>query len=387
MTRGIIVIKVGTSTVTTSHGLNGKALMRLAGTVSDLAEEGWRAIIVTSGAVGAGRVRLGMTQRPKTIASKQAAAAVGQGLLMHAYETFLEPLGLTSAQLLLTRADLADRQRYLNASNTLRALLDQDVRVVPIINENDSVAIDELKFGDNDTLSALVAQMVDADWLAILSDVAGLFDRNPHGNPDARLISEVAELTPEVEALAGGTDSNVGTGGMVTKLAAARISTAAGIPMALLSGQQPSQLLSLVAGNAIVGTVFRARIDRLEARKRWLAFGVPPKGTLILDDGAVKALVASGKSLLPAGVRSVHGEFVSGEVVSLRDEAGRELARGIANYGAMELAKIQGCKSSDVEAVLGYKLADEVIHRDNLVLMIKDSSPADARAPGVIGDS
>lgn len=377
MTQGIIVIKVGTSTVTTAQGLHGKALMRLAGAVSDLAEQGWRAIIVTSGAVGAGRVRLGMSQRPRTINAKQAAAAVGQGLLMHAYETFLEPLGLTSAQLLLTRADLADRTRYLNASNTLRALLDQDVRVVPIINENDSVAIDELKFGDNDTLSALVAQMVDADWLAILSDVAGLYDSNPHGNPDARLIDEVLEVTPEITALAGGTASGVGTGGMVTKLSAARIATAAGIPMALMSGQQPSQLLGLVAGEPIVGTVFRARIDRLEARKRWLAFGVPTKGTLSLDDGAVRALLQAGKSLLPAGIRAVQGEFAAGEVVSLLDEAGRELARGVANYGAAELAKIQGHKSGDVEAVLGYKLADEVVHRDNMVLMIKDASATD----------
>ncbi|HEY9898446.1 MAG TPA: glutamate 5-kinase [Pantanalinema sp.] len=365
----ILVVKVGTSTVATATGLNGKALMRLAGAVSDLADRGWRTVIVTSGAVGAGRARLGMAERPRTIAAKQAAASVGQGLLMHAYETFLAPLGLASAQLLLTRADLSDRQRYLNASNTLRALLDHDVRVVPVINENDSVAIDELKFGDNDTLSALVAQLVDADWLAILSDVDGLYDKNPGKHPDATLIPEVPELTPEIEALAGGAGSDVGTGGMVTKLAAARIATASGIPMALMSGQAPARLVDLCEGRAVRGTIFRAREDRLEARKRWLAFGMAVKGVLSLDEGAVRALVQGNKSLLPTGVTGVEGDFLPGETVSLRDGAGRELGRGIANYGATELHRIQGRKSSEVEKILGFKVADEVIHRDNLVVL------------------
>lgn len=365
----ILVVKVGTSTVATPHGLNGKALMRLAGAVSDLADRGWRTLIVTSGAVGAGRARLGMTERPRTIAAKQAAAAVGQGLLMHAYETFLAPLGLASAQLLLTRADLADRQRYLNASNTLRALLDHDVRVVPVINENDSVAIDELKFGDNDTLSALVAQLVDADWLAILSDVDGLYDKNPTQHPDATLIPEIAELTPEIEALAGASSSDVGTGGMITKLAAARIATSSGIPMALMSGQDPAQLVALAEGRNVRGTVFRAREDRMEARKRWLAFGMAVKGRLDLDPGAVRALVEGHKSLLPSGVSLVEGDFSPGETVSLRDSTGRELARGITNYSATELRRILGRKSSEVEELLGYKVADEVVHRDNLVVL------------------
>lgn len=365
----LIVVKVGTSTVTTAHGLNGKALIRLSGAISDLADRGWRTLVVTSGAVGAGRARLGMTEKPKTIAGKQAAAAVGQGLLMHAYETFLAPLGLTSAQLLLTRADLSDRQRYLNASNTLRALLDQDVRVVPIINENDSVAVDELKFGDNDTLSALVAQLVEARWLAILSDVDGLYDKNPTRHPDARLLTEVADVTPEIEALAGGSGSDVGTGGMVTKLSAAKIAIASGIPMALMSGQDPSQLLALVEERPIRGTLFRAKADRLEARKRWLAYGVAAKGSVMLDAGAVKALVEAGKSLLPAGVRQVEGEFVAGETVSLRDGDGREVARGITNYASSELRRVLGKKSTEVEDVLGYKPADEVVHRDNLVVV------------------
>lgn len=365
----IIVVKVGTSTVATPQGLNGKALMRLSGAISDLAERGWRTLVVTSGAVGAGRARLGMQGKPRTIAVKQAAAAVGQGLLMHAYETFLAPLGFTTAQLLLTRADLSDRQRYLNASNTLRALLDQDVRVVPIINENDSVAIDELKFGDNDTLSALVAQLVEAQWLAILSDVDGLYDRNPTKFPDARLIPEVLDITPEIEALAGGSGSDVGTGGMVTKLAAAKIAVASGIPMALMSGQDPSGLLALVEGRPLRGTLFRAKADRMEARKRWLAYGVAPRGALQLDEGAVRALVESGKSLLPAGVQQVEGEFVGGETVSLRDASGREIAHGITNYAASELRRVLGRKSGEVEVVLGYKPADEVVHRDNMVVL------------------
>lgn len=364
-----IVVKVGTSTVTTPSGLNGKALMRLSGAISDLAERGWRTILVTSGAVGAGRARLGMAEKPRSIAAKQAAAAVGQGLLMHAYETFLAPLGLTSAQLLLTRADLSDRQRYLNASNTLRALLDQDVRVVPIINENDSVAIDELKVGDNDTLSALVAQLVDAHWLAILSDVDGLYDRHPLEHPDARLIREVPDVTPEIEALAGGSGSDVGTGGMLTKLSAAKIAIAAGIPMALMSGRDPGQLVALAEGAPVRGTLFRARGDRLEARKRWLAYGVSARGSLHLDAGAVRALLEAGRSLLPAGIRQVEGEFIAGETVALLDDGGREVARGITNYASAELRRVLGKRSSEVEQVLGYKPADEVVHRDNLVLL------------------
>ena len=367
-----VVIKVGSSTITTPDGLNGKALMRLAGAISDLAERDWRTVVVTSGAVGAGRARLGMNGKPRAIAQKQAAAAVGQGLLMHAYETFLAPLGLTSAQLLLTRSDLADRQRYLNASNTLRALLDQDVRVVPIINENDSVAVDELKFGDNDTLSALVAQLVEASWLAILSDVDGLYDANPHKVPEASLIPEVPELTPEIEALAGGAGSDVGTGGMVTKLSAARIATAAGIPMALMSGRDPGQLIALVEGRSVHGTVFRARADRLEARKRWLAFGMAVKGAIALDPGAVRALTTQGKSLLPAGVSGVEGDFAAGETVAVTDGAGREVARGITNFSAQELRQIMGHRTTEIEELLGYKPADEVMHRDNLA--ITDSS-------------
>lgn len=368
MAAPILVLKVGTSTVATPQGLNGKVLLRLVAAVADLAERGWRAVIVSSGAVGMGRARLSMTQPPRTLHAKQAAAAVGQGLLMHAYETFLAPLGLASAQLLLTRADLSDRQRYLNAAGTLRALLDHP-GVVPIINENDSVAVEELKFGDNDTLSALVAQLVDARWLAILSDVDGLYDRDPRVDPTARRLDEVLEVTPEIEALAGGAGSEAGTGGMVTKLAAARIANAAGIPMALLGGQDPGQLVALVEGRPVRGTLFRAREDRLEARKRYLAFATPVRGILEVDEGAVRALSDQGKSLLPVGVRRVEGEFHAGETVSLRDRSGHELARGMTHYGSDELARILGRRSAEIEEILGYKPAAEVVHRDHMVLL------------------
>lgn len=369
MTPQRLVIKVGTSTVTSPHGLNGKVLMRLAMTVSDLVERGWKVVIVTSGAVGAGRSRLGITHRPRTLPEKQAAAAVGQGRLMHAYESVLAPLGLASAQILLTRADLADRQRYLNASNTLSALLDFDPPVVPVINENDTVAVDELKFGDNDTLSALVAQLIEAQWLVIFSDVDGLYDRNPTQHPDARLLREVAEITPEIEALAGGASSDVGTGGMVTKLAAARIATSSGIPMMLMSGREPERLIDVLEGRETGGTKFLPRADRMESRKRWLAYGLAPKGSLVLDEGAVQALAQGGKSLLPAGISGIEGEFTAGDTVRLVTPEGRELARGITNYASAEIRRITGRKSAEIEQILGYKPADEVVHRDNLALL------------------
>ncbi len=369
MTPQRLVIKVGTSTITTRDGLNGKVLMRLAMTVSDLVEKGWRVVIVTSGAGGAGRFRLGMPQRPRTLPEKQAAAAVGQGRLMHAYEAVLEPLGLASAQILLTRADLADRQRYLNVSNTLSTLLDFDPPVVPVINENDSVAVEELKFGDNDTLSALVAQLIEAQWLVIFSDVDGLYDRNPNQHADATMIREVSEITPEIEALAGGSGSDVGTGGMVTKLAAAKIATASGIPMMLMSGREPERLIDLVEGRMPTGTKFLPRMDRMESRKRWLAYGIAPKGTLVLDAGAVTALSQGGKSLLPPGIAHMEGEFTAGDTVRLLTPEGRELARGITNYASDELRRITGHRSAEIEQILGYKPADEVIHRDNLALL------------------
>lgn len=363
----IVVVKVGTSTIASDRGLNGRFLLGFAGAVADVVDQGHRVVVVTSGAVGAGRWRLGIP-KPRTIAEKQAAAAVGQGLLMHAYESFLAPLGIASAQMLLTRADLVDRQRYLNARTTLNQLLNYEPPVVPVINENDSVAIDELKFGDNDTLSALVAGLVDADWLIMLTDVAGLYDRPP-GEEGAALIPVVEEITPAIEALAGGAGSDLGTGGMATKINAAKIATSSGITTALMSGRRPQAIADLLAGREAAGTIFRPTGHRLEARRKWVAFGRPVRGILVLDAGAVAAVAGGGKSLLPAGVRSLEGEFDAGEAVSLRADDGRELARGVCNYGSVDLQRILGRKTTEIEVVLGYKIADEVVHRNNMVVL------------------
>jgi glutamate 5-kinase len=363
----LVVIKVGTSTLMGPDGPDMALLARLADVLAALISARNRVVLVTSGAVGTGRWRLKLTGRPKSIPEKQAAAAVGQGILMHLYERVLAERGLTSAQLLLTRADLGDRQRYINASNTLGVLLAAVPAVVPIINENDSVAIEELKFGDNDTLSALVASLVDADALYILSDVDGLYEADPRLKPDALRIRQVDHITPEIEALAGGSGSDLGTGGMTTKIAAARIATSCGIPMVLTSGRQPEDVLASLAGEPI-GTTFAAGPTRLEGRKRWLAFSGQAGGKLSLDLGAVRAVREQGKSLLPAGIRKVAGEFEPGALVSLLDPDGREFARGLVNYSSEELVRIRGHQSAEIEGVLGYKHYDEAIHRNNLVI-------------------
>lgn len=362
-----VVLKVGTSTIASERGLNGRFLLAFAGTITDILDQGWHVVVVTSGAVGAGRWRLGAA-KPRTIAEKQAAAAVGQGLLMHAYESLLAPLGVATAQLLLTRGDLMDRQRYLNARTTLQALLANDPPVVPIINENDSVAIDELKFGDNDSLSALVAGLVDAEWLVMLTDVAGLYDRDP-ALEDATLLTDVSEITPDIEALAGGSGTDLGTGGMATKIAAAKVATSSGISVALLSGRNPKAILGLLNGQSALGTLFHPKGDRLEARRKWVAFGRPSRGTLRLDAGATTAIVEAGKSLLPAGISALEGDFKAGDAVSLHSHDGREIARGVCNYGSVDLARILGKKSSEIEATLGFKIADEVVHRNNMVVL------------------
>jgi glutamate 5-kinase len=349
----LVVIKVGTSTLMGPHGPDMALLARLADVLAALVAAKNRCVLVTSGAVGTGRWRLKLAGRPKSI-------------LMHLYERVLAERGLTSAQLLLTRADLGDRQRYVNASNTLGVLLAAVPAVVPIINENDSVAIEELKFGDNDTLSALVASLLHADALYILSDVDGLYEADPRIKPDARRITHVEVITPEIEALAGGTGSSLGTGGMATKIAAARIASSCGIPMVLTSGSHPEDVLASLAGEPI-GTTFAAGPTRLEGRKRWLAFSGQAGGKLSLDLGAVRAVRDQGKSLLPAGIRKVAGEFEPGALVALLDPDGREFARGLVNYSSEELVRIRGHQSAEIEGVLGYKHYDEAIHRNNLV--------------------
>lgn len=337
----------------------------VAGQISDLVRLGKRVVLVTSGAIGVGSRRLGLSRRPRTIPKKQAVAAVGQGLLMQAYEHAFLQRGIVVGQVLLTADDIADRRRHLNSRNTLLTLL--ELGTVPIVNENDTVAVDEIRFGDNDTLSALVATLIGADALVLLSDVDGLYSADPRLQPDAKLISVVARLTPEIEALAGGAGTTFSTGGMLTKLQAARIVTTAGIPMVLANGAAKDVLVNLIAGKR-QGTLFLPRERPLSARKRWLAFHGRPQGDVYVDEGAVAALTQGGGSLLPAGVVGVDGRFAQGDLVRVRDEQGRELARGLVNYDAADLSRILGASSHEVGIILGYKDYDEVIHRDNLAL-------------------
>ncbi len=361
-----VVVKVGTSTITYNNGKrNFRQIDRLARELSDLQNRGKEIILVSSGAIAVGVDRLGLHRKPETIPGKQAAAAVGQGILMHTYEKLFGDYGQVVAQVLITRTEAIDRHRYANSRNTFMELLRQ--RVIPIVNENDVVALDELKIGDNDNMSALVAGIVDADLVVILSDVDGLYTANPQTDSTARLVPEVYEITPEIEASAGGVGSARGTGGMATKIQAAKAATSSGIHMVIASGTEPEAVAGILEGKKI-GTLFVSRENRLQFRKRWLAFGASVKGSITVDEGCCKALQKDGGcSILPAGIVSVFGNFEAGSTVSVRDEAGRELARGLAHYSSDELAIIKGCRSSEIETLLGHKNFDEVIHRNDLV--------------------
>lgn len=361
-----IVVKVGTRIITHETGkLNLGRIDRFVREIADLLNSGREIILVSSGAVGAGMGKLGLKQKPNTIPEKQAVAAVGQGLLMHIYEKLFAEYGYVVAQVLLTREDMSERRRYLNARNALFKLL--NFGVVPIINENDTIAVEEIRLGDNDTLSALVAGLVDAELLVLLSDIDGLYTANPRENSDAELIEVVEEITPEIEQLAGGAGSKVGTGGMVTKLQAARIATNSGIPMVIADGKNPGVLRRVIAGEKC-GTLFIPQENKLHARKRWIAFNSDTHGSITVDQGAYRAIKEHGKSLLPIGVISVGGFFEPGNVVRILSPDGEEFARGITNYSSEELDKIKGKKSGDIEHILGYKDYDEVVHRDNLAL-------------------
>lgn len=363
-----IVVKVGTSTITYPNGkMNYDKIERLARELTDLTNQGKEVILVTSGAGAAGRARLGLKEKPKTIPGKQAAAAVGQGIIMHIYERIFGEYGQVVAQILLTKVDAIDRHRYANSRNTFQALLEQ--KVIPIVNENDVVALDELKIGDNDNMSALVAGIVDADVDIILSDVAGLYTANPQTHPEAKLVSQVLAITPEIEATAGGAGSSGGTGGMYTKLQAAKAAVSTGIHLVIASGDEPHVISRILQGEE-VGTLFVSKENRLQFRKRWLAFGAQILGTLTVDDGLAKALKKKGScSILPVGMTKVEGTFESGSTVSVVDAAGHELARGLVNYDSHDLQKLSGVKTADIEQTLGHKHFDEVIHRDNLVVL------------------
>lgn len=363
----VIVVKVGSSLVTNDGtGLDKMAIAAWATQIAQLVAQGKQVILVSSGAVAEGMQRLGWKKRPTAVNELQAAAAVGQMGLVQMYESCFSQHQLHTAQLLLTHDDLADRKRYLNARSTLRTLL--DLAVIPIINENDTVVTDEIRFGDNDTLGSLVANLIEADALVILTDQRGLYSADPRQDKQARFIDHALAGDAALEKMAGGAGSSVGTGGMLTKVLAAKRASRSGAHTIIASGRETDVLLRLAAGECI-GTHLQTTEMKTTARKQWLADHLQLRGRLSLDDGAVKVLKSEGKSLLAIGVTAVEGHFERGEVVACCDAAGHEIARGLVNYSSAEALRIMRQPSADIEKILGYVEASELIHRDNLVLM------------------
>jgi glutamate 5-kinase len=361
------VVKIGSSLVTNrGAGLDVAAMASWVGQVATLRAAGKEVVLVSSGAIAEGMQRLGWRKRPGTMHELQAAAAVGQMGLVQAYESCFRDHGIRTAQVLLTHADLADRSRYLNARSTLRTLI--GLGVVPVINENDTVVTDEIRFGDNDTLASLVANLIEADVLVILTDQQGLYTADPRQDPAATPIREARAGDSQLEAMAGGAGSSIGRGGMLTKVLAAKRAARSGAHTVIASGHEPDVLARLARGEPL-GTLLHADTAPLAARKTWLAAHVQVSGRLVLDAGAVRALAAGGKSLLPIGVRAIDGEFERGAVVACVGPDGREIARGLVNYSAVESRRILGRPSGEIEAILGYVDEPELIHRDNLVLL------------------
>lgn len=361
-----VVVKIGSALLTNDgRGLDETAIGGWVDQIAALHRRGVEVVLVSSGAVAAGMVRLGWQARPSAVHELQAAAAVGQNGLTECYEGHFARHGLLTAQVLLTHDDLSNRKRYLNARSALRTLV--DLRVVPVINENDTVVTDEIRFGDNDTLGALVANLLEADALVILTDQEGLYDADPRSNPEARLISEGRADDPALAAVAGGGGA-LGRGGMATKIRAAHLAARSGAYTAIASGRQPEVLARLMAGERL-GTLLHPDQAPMAARKRWLAGQLQVRGTLTLDAGAVKVLRESGSSLLAVGVKGVAGQFRRGDMVQCVDEAGQRVAKGLVNYGADDAARILGKPSHQIEAILGFMEAPELIHRDNLVVL------------------
>jgi glutamate 5-kinase len=362
-----IVVKVGSSLVTNQgQGLDHAALARWAEQIARLRESGKEVVLVSSGAIAEGMQRLGWKKRPHAVYELQAAAAVGQMGLVQAYESCFRAHDLHAAQVLLTHEDLSDRKRYLNARSTLTTLL--SLNVIPIINENDTVATDEIRFGDNDTLAALVTNLIEADVLVILTDQGGLFTADPRKDTQATLVTEARAGDPAIEAMSGGAGTSIGRGGMLTKVLAAKRAARSGAHTVIASGHEPDVLIQLARGTAI-GTQLLAETMTLAARKQWLADQLQMRGNVTLDEGAVKALTSGGKSLLSIGVTNVNGNFERGEVVGCLDPQGKEIARGLVNYNASETRRILRKASNEIEGVLGYLGEPELIHRDNLVLL------------------
>jgi len=359
-----IVIKVGTNLLAPADGLLDKSSIRaLAEEIAALKKTGAGVVLVSSGAIGTGMGKMKITERPDSLREKQALAAIGQPILMQAYQECFGALGITIAQVLLNRQDFDDRSRYLNARNTMLSLL--EMGVLPIINENDTVAVEEINFGDNDTLSALVAAKVSADWLFLLTDVDGLYIG---GLEKGKVIPKVAKITAEIEACAGETSSSgKGTGGMKTKIMAAKIATASGVKMAIINGKSPEKISKMIEGEEC-GTVFLPG-KALEPRKSWIAFGTKCKGKLVVDAGAAAALTQKDKSLLASGIAAVEGKFAVGDQVGIFDTAGKELARGLTYFSAEDINKVKGKKSSEIKQILPDAAYEEVIHKDNLVIL------------------
>lgn len=365
-----IVIKIGSGVISDQQGLNESMIAQLSVEICQLREAGIEVILVSSGAVAAGRNVLGLSERPKTIPQKQAAAAVGQPRIMRAYKECFRNCDQVVAQVLLTRDDLSNRRRYLNAHNTFEALLEYGV--TPIVNENDTVVIEEIRFGDNDNLSAMVASLMEADLLLILSDVNGFYNGDPSQGKNACLLPLIERITPEIEAMAGSSRGTLGTGGMQTKIQAAHKATLAGIPTLIVNGRTPGIISKVIAGEP-VGSLFLAAGSKLNARKRWIALSMKPSGHILLDAGAVKAVRDAGKSLLPTGIIAIEGNFERGDAVHICDSAGSAFAIGVANYTCAELTQIKGHRCLEIEQILGYQYRDEAVYRDNLVL-IRDAT-------------
>jgi glutamate 5-kinase len=364
-----VLIKIGSGVLTGKEGLDLNIIDQLVEEMAGLKNfKGLHIVLVTSGAVASGKHRMGIARKLKSMPEKQAAAAIGQGRLMRVYSNAFGKHGINVAQMLLTMSDLTDRQRFINVRNTLTQLLEWGV--VPIINENDTVAVDEIKFGDNDHLAAMMANTVGADLLINLTNTEGLYDRNPQTNKKAKLIRLVREITPEIEAAATAESDPVGTGGMKSKIMAARKVTVCGIPYMIAPGKKRGVLAELFAGKEI-GTLFMPMTECLNSKEYWIAFTLRARGKLVLDEGAKDAVLNKGKSLLPSGIVGVEGVFTPGDPVACVDEAGNQIAKGLVNYGSDEIKKIQGLKTSKIEQVLGYKHYDEIIHRDNMAVLKK----------------
>ena len=361
-----IVIKVGTSTLTKEDGsLNIEKINRIVKEISLLNNEGYEVVLVTSGAVGAGMGTLNMSERPKTLTEKQAVAAVGQVALTHLYKDLFLEYDKTIAQILLTKSDFSNRKRYLNARNVSLNLLKKGI--VPIVNENDAVVSDEIKVGDNDTLSALVAGLIDADLLIILSDIEGLYDKNPQKNKDAKLIKLVGKIDEDIKKMAGMEGSKFGTGGMYTKIIAAEMATKIGTNLVIASGGEPGNIGKII-NYEMIGTLFVRKDKKIKSKKYWLAYGTNKNGNIFIDNGAEKAL-KNGNSLLPVGIKKVEGKFDKGTVVQILNSEGIIIAKGISNYSSEEINVIRGYKSDEIEEILGYKYDDNVVHIDNLTIL------------------